>query len=311
MVLWARWLWPLPLAIVCGIAAYPAQRLPRRPRAIVTFGLCILISISPILIAPRPRFLRLIGSLLSVTLGVKVYDLHHATNVGIRLSIWEFCGYLCNPFALVLRRVMAEPRRPFLADMRQFIFGAGCGAAAILLTIRVFEVHWKSHPFALEHCVKVVSLFLIIQFLGDGLAAAFRIAGFVSTDFGGPFFLARTPAEFWRWYNRPAGQFLHEYIFTPAAGRRRLVQATLATFAFSGIVHEYVFDVPAGRILGTQMAFFLIQGLAAVATIRLKPRGWLAPPAILATLAFNLLTALLFFSSVNAVLPFYVSRVSR
>lgn len=308
MLLWAGWLWPLPLAIVCGIAAYPAQWLPRRPRVIVTLVLCILLAILPIAIAPDPRFLRLIGSLLSVTLGVKAYDLHHATSAGIRLSIREYCGYLFNPFALVLRRVMSEPRRPWLADVRQFIFGAGLGAAAIVLTIRVFEIHWKSHPFALEHCVKVVSFFLIIEFMGNGLAAAFRIAGFVSTDFAGPFFLARTPAEFWRWYNRPAGQFFHEYIFKPAGGRRRLVGATLATFVFSGIVHEYVFDVPAGRILGTQMAFFLIQGLATIATLRIKPRGWVAPFAMSGTFAFNLATGLLFFSSLNQVLPFYVIR---
>lgn len=307
-MLWAHWLWPLPVAIICGIAAYPAQRLPRRPRAIVTFVLCILLAVLPIAIAPDPRFLRLIGSLLSVTLGVKVYDLHHATSAGIRLSLWKFCGYLFNPFALVLRRVMSEPRRPLLADVRQLIFGAGLGAAAILLTIRVFAVHWKSHSFALEHCVKVVSFFLIIQFLPNGLAAAFRIAGFVSTDFGGPFFLARTPAEFWRWYNRPAGQFFHEYIFKPSGGRRRLVVATLATFVFSAIVHEYVFDVPAGRILGTQMAFFLIQGLATIATLRLAPRRVFAGIAILATLAFNLITGLLFFSSMNQILPFYVVR---
>ena len=32
----------------------------------------------------------------------------------------------------------------------------------------------------------------------------------------------------------------------------------LATFAVSGILHEYAFDLPAGRVLGSQMAFFLI-----------------------------------------------------
>jgi hypothetical protein len=301
-------LWALGIAIVCAIAAYPAQRLRRRPRATVTFVLCGLIAISPILIIPDPKFLRLIGTLLAVTVGVKVYDLHHATEAGVRLKIWQFGGYLFNPFALVLRRVMGEPRRSLSSEVRQFLLGAALGTAAIILTIRVFEVHWKSHSFAAEHCVKVVSFFLIIQFLPNGLAALFRMGGVASTDSAGPFFLARTPAEFWRLYNRPAGQFFHEYIFKPAGGRRRQVLATLATFLFSAIIHEYVFDVPAGRVLGTQMAFFLIQGVATISTMRLKPRGWFTAPAILATLAFNLVTALLFFSSMNAVLPFYAIR---
>ena len=56
------------------------------------------------------------------------------------------------------------------------------------------------------------------------------------------------------------------------------------------------------------MFFFTIQGLAVIATIRLRPRGPMAIPATLLTLVFNLATVYFFLICLNAVLPFYVNR---
>jgi hypothetical protein len=53
--------------------------------------------------------------------------------------------------------------------------------------------------------------------------------------------------------------------------RTRPVRATIVTFLVSGVIHEYVFDLAAGRVLGSQMLFFTIHGLAVVATLRLRP----------------------------------------
>jgi hypothetical protein len=99
-----------------------------------------------------------------------------------------------------------------------------------------------------------------------------------------------------------------EYVFKPSGGLHRPVAATLATFVFSGVVHEYVFDVANWRILGYQMALFAIHGAASVATLRLRPLGWARAPWILLTFAFNLATAYLFFACMNAFVPFYVPR---
>ncbi len=111
--------------------------------------------------------------------------------------------------------------------------------------------------------------------------------------------------QFWRRWNRPAQQFLEEYAFKPAGGPRHFIGATLVTFAVSGLAHEYVFDIAAGRILGWQMAFFALQGLAVVATRHVRPSARSRPGWLAATFAFNLLSSILFFRSVNAVVPFY------
>jgi hypothetical protein len=87
------------------------------------------------------------------------------------------------------------------------------------------------------------------------------------------------------------------------------VVGALATFAVSGLIHEYIFDLAAGRVQGYQMAFFMIQGVASVATARLCPSGWRAVVCTIATFSFNLATGLLFFASVNETIPFYVRRL--
>mgnify|MGYP002391522336 CR=1 FL=1 len=121
--------------------------------------------------------------------------------------------------------------------------------------------------------------------------------------------LSRTPADFWRRYNRPVNQFLHEHVFLRAGGLSRHGPAILLAFFVSGLIHEYVFLAPIGRVCGYQMAFFLLQGAAVAATARFRPQAGLAALSALATAAFMLASASLFCASLNAVAPFYVSEV--
>jgi D-alanyl-lipoteichoic acid acyltransferase DltB (MBOAT superfamily) len=291
-----------------GLAFYPALWLPRRGRAMVLWVLLAAVLLLPLIILPRARLLRLLAAVMAVMMGLRLYDRSRSAEQGFRPRWWVYAVSIANPFAIVLRRVLNERRPAAKSDVFSAAVGLSAGAAAIGLMIGIFRIDWASHSFMAEHWLKTLGLFLVVQFLLNGLAAASRLLGLPATDFAGPFFLARTPAEFWRFYNRPVGQFLSDYVFTPLGGPRHAVFATLGTFAFSGVMHEYLFDLPARRILGTQMAFFLIQGLAVIATLRLRPRGWAVAPAIVLTLAFNLLTARLFLAAMNAVVPFYASR---
>jgi hypothetical protein len=56
------------------------------------------------------------------------------------------------------------------------------------------------------------------------------------------------------------------------------------------------------------LLYFTLNGVAAAATIRLRPRGWLAAPFVAGTIVLNLALAGLFFKSVNSVVPFYSPR---
>jgi hypothetical protein len=83
----------------------------------------------------------------------------------------------------------------------------------------------------------------------------------------------------------------------------------VAVFVVSALVHEYVFSMAIGRVQGYQTAFFMIQGIAVAATLRARPRGAAAVAAVAATFAFNVASGVLFFASVNRVLPFYENAV--
>jgi hypothetical protein len=291
-----------------GLAFYPAQWLRSRLRAVVLYATLLVVLLSPRLVPARARPLRMIAAVVAVTVGVRLYDHYRNAEAGYRPPARRFAQSLPLPFALALRRVSNEPVPPRRDDVVQAIVCSLLGIGALALLFLVFRVDWRQHRYITEHCAKAISLFLFIQFLPNAFAAAARLAGIPATNFAGSFFLARTPAEFWRQYNRPVAQFFHEYVFKPTGGRTHPVFATFITFAVSGIIHEYVFDVPAGRVLGSQMLFFMIQGLAVMATLRLRPRGWRAVPMILLTFAFNLATVRIFLASMNAVLPFYVQR---
>jgi hypothetical protein len=73
-------------------------------------------------------------------------------------------------------------------------------------------------------------------------------------------------------------------------------------------VHEYVFGIAAGRVLGFAMAFFLIQGVAVAAMVGVRPSGSQRRLGIAVTFVFNLCSAWLIFACVNAVLPVYSAR---
>lgn len=281
----------------------------RRPA--LDFAFIVLLAavlLSPLVVLPQARFLRLIVTVFSITASIKLYDHFQSAKSGFFPGPWVYFSSWVNSYAHVLRRTTRQAP-PLRSELFQTLLCLTLGAASLALLIGLFHIDWHRHRFVLEHCAKAIGLFLVIQFLPNGLAPAFRLAGLPAMNFAGPFFLARTPAEFWRLYNRPAGQFLHEYVFKPAGGNRRPLWGTFFTFLVSGIIHEYVFDIPAGRVLGSQMAFFLIQGLAVMATIRLRPRGGLAVATVLLTFAFNLATVRLFLAGVNQVAPFYVDPI--
>ena len=160
-----------------------------------------------------------------------------------------------------------------------------------------------------EHSVKVIVTYATVVSVGQPGAVAYRLSGGAALDpmlspAGAP-----TPAEFWRRWNRPAQQLLEIYAFRPAGGLRRPVRATLFTFAISAAIHEYVFGIAAGY-QGWQAAFFLTQGVAAAATMHLRPTGWRFVLGQFLTVTFNLAASVFFFQSLNSVLPFYSPRSS-
>jgi hypothetical protein len=299
------------LILASSAAFFLARRFTTQTRRLLLFLLTAIVLSSPLLIRPSgATVLRFVMAAMAVQAAFRLYDLHRESSAAGARNCLTFAAFAFNPFAIVLRSVIAEPPKSIQHNLTVFLTSTSLGVITIALTVFVFHIDWTRHPFVLEHCTKVISFFLVIQFLLNGLSAAYRLAGLPATTFAGNFLLSATPGEFWRRYNHPVEQFFHQHIFRPAGGLHHPLRAILATFAFSAVIHEYAFDIAAHRILGYQLLFFLLQGVASALTLRLRPRGNARLPAILLTTAFNLTTAYLFFLSMNALVPFYVPRTN-
>jgi hypothetical protein len=193
-----------------------------------------------------------------------------------------------------------ERRRDVLVWLPAFV-------AATVILCGAFAVHWirVSFAFWLEHTVKMVAFACWGVTALNLLGALWRLAGVRSLHSPATALIPFSPPEFWRRWNRPVGEWLHCHVFQRIHTLCGTSGAILATFAVSGLLHEYFVGMIAGRITGLPMAFFLIQGVAVTATFRLviKPR-WL-PVAAVFTFLFMVGTSPLLFSPFNRVMPFY------
>jgi hypothetical protein len=300
------------LAVTVLVAAAGAWAMDRPRRGVVVWTAVavtfLALFVAPLAMPADRRPLRFVAGLVAVIASVKLFDAMFEARGGRRrekLGFWGFLAFLTNIFALVRRKSGQLPVPSRSADRAQLKRSALATGLGLSLFVVVFHVQWGQWPFAIEHGCKVAALFLVLIPISSFGAAGWRLLGGSALDFMESPLEARTPADFWRRYNRPAGQFLYENVFKPAGGRRRPVRAALVTFGVSAAVHEYLFSVTLGRIQGLQTAFFLIQGIAVVATMRVRPRGAFAVVGVAATLTFNLVTSMLFFTSLDQVVPFY------
>ena len=292
-------------AALSACAFFPALGLRCRSRLFVLVVLSVPILLSPLIIPADARFIRWITGINAVLLLLKLVDLHLSAEQASPVSVRAFAGFLFNPCSYVLRQLDEEPRPCMNENLRLLALGVVGYVVPTVLLLGLFRIDWAPYNFALEHSLKVVLLLLSIVGLLACVVALWRLVGGRARDFMGNIVTARTPAEFWRRYNRPVHQFFHENVFKGAGGRRAPVRATFVVFALSAIMHEYVYSISIGRIEGFQLMFFALHGLAVGATMHIKPRAWLSYPWMAATFAFNIASSILFFASFDAVMPFY------
>jgi hypothetical protein len=296
------------LAVAAGFALasafYATLGLDQRKRVILLITLGGALLLTPLIVPPAKPLVRALVAVSAVLLLVKLYDVHADTNHGERPRLQTFALFLISP--TLCRRAPDVKVCPSARHCLLRLAGNSVGLlAAMSALLFLFLVDWRPFPWMLQHAAKVVTLVLVIEFLCALVVAAWHLAGGASGDILRRPFLACTPADFWRRWNVPMQRFLHERVFKPVNGRRTPARAMLIVFLLSGLMHEYVIGIALGRVHGWQMAFFTIQGCAAVATKRTKPRAW---PAVLwtgATFAFNIASGVLFFVAVNRLVPFY------
>lgn len=271
----------------------------------IPLGSCLLIVASPWLVPADFPLLRLLAAISAAIVAIKVIDV--ALDVRQRSApTWrEYTDFLANPFTYV-RRCLVLERRPALRENLLSLTGGLVGCAIGLAVLdSLFRVDWSDWHFLAEHVSKVVAFMLSVSFGLTAAAAVWRLCGGTARDYMDKPLAARTPAEFWRRYNRCMQQFFWRDIFRTSGGRRAPIRTMLLVFALSALLHELIFIAAIGKVQGYQTAFFVVQGLAAALTARVKVKGWLTVPWTVGTLIFNLASSVLFFASIHGVVPFY------
>ncbi|MCX5868326.1 MAG: hypothetical protein NT009_12785 [Proteobacteria bacterium] len=118
---------------------------------------------------------------------------------------------------------------------------------------------------------KVIYFYIIAVGLTDFYYGFCLLAGQKITPIYREPILATSPWDFWsNRVNLYVGQSLFKYLFLPLANRMGAVAGVLATFLFSGLIHEYQFDVSSNKITGYLLLFFALQGLAVAAELVIK-----------------------------------------
>jgi len=291
-------------AFVVALAFFRALLLERKRRVLALAGAAALISLSPLWVTCDARFIRFLAALIATAMMTKLYDLH-ITDLSSRPPFRAYIAFLLNPLCLVWKRLGTEPKPTVRQNLVRFAETFCKSAAGVALLLWLFHKNGQGVPFFVEHCIKVTAYFITVLPATALAVTIWRLAGGRARETMDAPMLAATPAEFWRRYNRMGGEFFYDDVFKPAGAWRAPVRAVMAAFVVSALVHEYVFSMSVGRVQGYQTLFFVLQGLAVVITIRLRPAGWKAWLWIGGTWLFNLTTSVLFFASVNGIIGFY------
>lgn len=296
----------LALVLAFGIAsAFVAARTrtAAQPRVVLVV-LSLLLGVTPWVVPSDAEAARFVIACVAVGLFAKLYDLHVSYARGIRPAVESVLYYLPDFTTLVYRKLRAPPAEVPAADLARAVLSTTIAAVLVALVVRY---DWTELGFYVEHIAKSASIFWLATATLSVAAKAAQRLGAPSEDFTRAPFAARTPAEFWRRYNRGVMQFFHENVFKRLAHSRGPVYSILLIFVISGVAHEYAFAAATGRVEGYQMTFFLLQGMGVAATIRLRPRGSHVAAGVAGTISFNVATSMFFFASVQGLVPLYVN----
>jgi hypothetical protein len=293
------------------------DRLRGRSGAFVGWCLVPIILVCPLLIPPANVGLRAASAFVSGDITFKVVEsFRHRGQVGRGITLREYYRFLI-PFP-VLSAVHPDhkrrrPESPWPQVLRRL--GGVVGFTLALLAVRSLSgIALLRSNFALNHAAILPIFVLAVESLSRALCGLERLAGFDTIPIIRNAYLSRTVSEFWRRYNCRVHDWLYRNVFQPTCGRRAPVRSVLLVFLISGLFHEVVFALATSRPTGYQLAFFTIQGPAALASgrlDRLARRGGVAGKVMAhgATILFVAVTSVLFFDGVSKIFPFiYASR---
>jgi len=299
------------IGYLAAVLFYFARGLSRGPRTAIFGLLGTIVLITGLQLVTEHISLRFtVAAILPISFW-HMWDLHVDPARRTRLTLKSYMVFLLD-YAWSVARVDQGygtdlPLKRRALDAARSVTGLVLVSAIVVV---IFQIDWIPYPFWAEHAAKSTGLAGLTVWAFQANTALWRLAGAPAAWFTTRSVLrARSPADFWRRWNRPMHRWLYEDVFRPAGGRGRPVLATLGTFAVSALLHEYLFAIWLQRATGYPTVFFGVHGLATVLTRRWKPTGPRTLLAGVGTFAFNTLSTVLLFVPVNDRVAFYANAI--
>ncbi len=176
-----------------------------------------------------------------------------------------------NPEAFLGRRLAANEK----PTAGQWVFASAkamIGAGLLFVAAPKFV---GTQPM-LAGWVAMVGMILLLHFgLLELIVLAWRRGGRdVQTLMNRPI-SATSLSEFWgRRWNTPFRDFAYAQVFRPVCRGWNAQAATIASFVFSGLIHELAISVPAGGGYGLPFGYFVVQGIGVSIERAGVKRGW-------------------------------------
>ncbi len=265
---------------------------------------------------------RAFAELVAIDLAFKMIDFARQRGNRPERSI-PFRDYLRSlpPFPVLLvvfgERAKRPSARPPIARELAIVALLGCVIAGAI--VAVFAVDGSAAvqaSFPLDQAIKLTLFLVTIESFSRMSWGLERMAGYGTRPIIDRCYLATTPGDFWRRYNRRVGRWLYLNVFRPSGGARAPVRGVFLAFFVSALFHEICFAIATSRFTGCQFAFFFLQAPAVAVSNRLQTAVDHAGPAVKAvsrgiTVAWFYATSVLFFEGVDRIFPFvYANRPS-
>jgi hypothetical protein len=301
------------------IALLLRYRMPGRFSVFVGWCSVPIVFACPLLIPSANIGLRAVSAFVSGDICFKLVEYNRVWGKLDRSIILREYYRLLIPFPVLApvypdhKRRLPCRARPWPQILRLLGGVVGFMVALLALTSLSKFALFRSN-FALNHLAILPIFVLAIESLSRALFGLERLAGFDTKPLIRNAYLSRTVSEFWQRYNYRIHDWLYRNVFQVTGGRRAPVRSLLLVFLVSGILHEAAFAMATSRLTGYQLAFFTIQGPAALATGRLERlahRGGIAGRIVAHSVTFLFLavTSVFFFHGVSQIFPFiYASQ---
>jgi hypothetical protein len=302
-----------------AVASHMRYRIRGRVGAVAGWCFLPIILACPLLIPAANIGLRAASAFVSGDIAFKMADYFRRWGeLDRRFVLREYYRFLV-PFP-VLSAVYPDHKRrlgprmnpwPQVGRLAWGIVGFVVALQALMALSRIATLR---ENFALNHAAILPIFVLGIESISRAICGLERLAGFDTTPIIRNAYLSRTIFEFWRRYNSRIHDWFYRNVFQPSGGRRAPVRSMLVVFLVSGLFHEAMFAMATSRPTGYQLAFFTLQGPAALASGRLERlarRGGIGGKTLAhgTTILFLAVTSVFFFDGVSKIFPFvYASK---